>query len=240
MFSMKITFIGSSHGVPEPNRRCACALVEAAGRHYFVDMGTMAVDALRMKGIAPKAIQGIFITHMHGDHTDGLVQFVDLCSWYFKEADPVICVPKIEFVDALRHWLNVTGVPMRDFEFRDALSGVIYDDGVLKVTSFPTQHCEKSRALLVEAEGKAVLFTGDLKNPQVDLPEIVKEMPLDLFICECAHFPATDYTLALEGSHIKKICMTHYSPRYSPTIPGFTEKLTTPFVLATDGLELNV
>ena len=240
MFSMKITFIGSSHGVPEPNRRCTCMMVEVAGRYYFVDMGAMAMDALITRGISPNEVKGIFISHMHGDHTDGLVQFVDLCSWYFKEANPVFCVPKIEFRDALRHWLDVTGDPMRDFEFRDALSGVIYDDGVLKVTSFPTKHCEKSRALLLEAEGKAVLFTGDLKNPQVDFPAAAKEKPLDLLVCECAHFPATDYIPALEGCNIKKICMTHYSPRYMPTIPAFTEKLEMPFVLATDGLELTV
>ena len=78
---MKITFIGSSHGVPEANRRCACTMLEIAGRYYFVDMGTMAMDVLRTKGISPDDVNGVFITHKHGDHTDGLPQFVDLCSW---------------------------------------------------------------------------------------------------------------------------------------------------------------
>ena len=240
MFSMKITFIGSSHGVPEANRRCACTMLEIAGRYYFVDMGTMAMDVLRTKGISPDDVKGVFITHKHGDHTDGLPQFVDLCSWYFTKAEPVICVPKIELVDALRHWREVIGDAMREFDFRDALTGVIYDDGVLKVTSIPTQHCEKSRAFILEAEGKTLLFTGDLKNPGVDFPEIAKEMPLDLLVCECAHFPATDYTPVLAQCNIKKVCMNHYSPRFAPTIPAFTEKLEAPFVLVTDGLELTV
>ena len=42
---MKITFIGSSHGVPEPGRKCACFLLEAGENVYFVDMGTDGIQA---------------------------------------------------------------------------------------------------------------------------------------------------------------------------------------------------
>lgn len=43
---------------------------------------------LRTRGIEVEDIKGIFITHMHGDHTNGLISFVDLISWYFKTAGP--------------------------------------------------------------------------------------------------------------------------------------------------------
>ena len=46
---MKITFIGSSHGVPEAHRKCTCIMIEVGENVYFVDMGTSAIDALRTR-----------------------------------------------------------------------------------------------------------------------------------------------------------------------------------------------
>ena len=81
---MKITFVGSSHGVPEPHRQCSCTMIEVAGNTYFVDMGTCAINALRTRNIPVDSVKGIFLTHMHGDHSDGLIQFVDLLTWFFR------------------------------------------------------------------------------------------------------------------------------------------------------------
>ena len=53
---MRITFIGASHGVPEPNRKCSCTLIEISGRYYFVDMGTPAIDHLVTAGIPVDAV----------------------------------------------------------------------------------------------------------------------------------------------------------------------------------------
>ena len=90
---MKITFIGSSHGVPEPNRKCTSIMIEAGENVYFIDMGTPAIDALRTRGISIDRVKGIFITHMHGDHTNGLIPFIDLITWYFKTPDPAVFLP---------------------------------------------------------------------------------------------------------------------------------------------------
>ena len=98
---MKITFVGSRHGVPEPNRKCSCIMIEIGEQIYFVDMGTSAIDALQTKGLAVDAVKGIFITHMHGDHTNGLIQFVDLLTWKFKTADPIIFLPVMDAVKVI-------------------------------------------------------------------------------------------------------------------------------------------
>ena len=168
---MQITFLGASHGVPEANRRCSCTLIETNGRYYFIDMGVNTIDALRTRGIEVEDVKGIFITHMHGDHTNGLISFVDLISWYFKTADPEICLPNLEGVEAIRAWLKANHCEMRDLRFKKVTDGTIFDDGYLKVTAIPTQHCPDSHAFFVEVEGKAVLFTGDLKHPNVDFPK---------------------------------------------------------------------
>lgn len=240
MIPVKITFLGASHGYPEPNRRCSCAMLDLGGKIYFIDMGVMALEDLVTRGISPDAVKGIFITHMHGDHTNGLVHFVDLISWKYKTVDPVICLPSLQGVEPMRGWLAANETPMRDLQFREYDSGVIFDDGTLKVTAIPTRHCETSHSFLVEAEGKTVLFTGDLKRPGIDFPEIVKQLHTDLMVCECAHFPATDYIPVLEQCRTDRVCINHHSPRYFNTIAPLTEAISTPLVIAYDGLELNV
>lgn len=240
---MKITFVGSSHGVPEPHRKCSCIMIEAGEQVYFVDMGTSAIDALMTKGISVDAVKGIFITHMHGDHTNGLLPFVDLLTWKFKTADPIICLPVMEATKLIDDWVQLACGQHREMCYHETLPGVVFDDGILKVTAIPTQHCYKSYAYLVEAEGKAVLFTGDLKNPAVDFPTIATEKALDLVICESAHFPATDYLPIFSNCEIKKVCVTHYSNKRLASVLQLQQELAgmgLPMVMATDDLELNV
>lgn len=239
---MKITFLGSSHGVPEPDRKCSCIMVEIGENMYFLDMGTPAIDEMRKRGKDMDAVKGVFITHMHGDHTNGLIQFVDLITWYFKTPDPVICLPLMEAAQVINDWLKVTlNDGTKEIRYRQTEAGMVYNDGVLKVTAIPTQHCHRSFAYLLEAEGKAVLFTGDLSNPGRDFPAVDK--PLDLLICESAHFPATTYLPVLENMDVKKVCITHYSNKrlisVMECIAALTEK-GIPALRASDDLELTV
>lgn len=237
---MKLTFIGTSHGVPEAHRKCSCLMVEAAGNIYFVDMGTNAIDALQVRGISPSAVKGVFISHMHGDHSTGLIPFVDLIAWYFKTPDPVICLPDMKAADVIADWLRVTlNNNYTGMRYQQITSGEIYNDGVLKVTAFATLHCKDSYAFLLESEGKAVLYTGDLSRPGVDFPEVAKIRPLDLLICEAAHFPATEYLPVLEKCDIARICVTHYSPRFHSSALELAQALPGT-ILATDDLELTL
>lgn len=237
---MKITFLGSSHGVPEANRRCSCALIEVSGRYYFIDMGMMAIDDLRTKGISIDDVKGIFITHMHGDHINGLIDFVDLITWYFKTADPVIFLPDLHGAKLITDWISYLHTPKRDLHYEEIKEGLIFDDGFLKVTAIGTQHISKSYAFLLEADGKHVLFTGDLKHPTVDFPKLPHDLDLDLLVCEGAHFPATEYTPVLMEYSIKKICVNHHAPRHNFSISQFTQdmKEMAPVITANDGMEI--
>lgn len=239
---MKLTLIGTSHGAPEPNRKCSCTMVEVGQRIYFFDMGTSGIEPLVDRGIPVSAVQSIFITHMHGDHTNGLVLFMDLISWYYKDARPEIFLPKAEAATLMESWLlfNATG-KMKDVNFHTVQPGVLFDDGFLKVTAIRTKHCDISYAYLLEAEGKAVLLTGDLNRPGVDFPGV--EKPLDLIICESAHFEATEYLPIFEKMDIKKVCVTHYSPRFLPSVLALLPQLKEKgieAVLGTDDLEFRV
>lgn len=240
---MKITFVGSSHGVPEANRKCQSIMLTVGANTYFVDMGTSAIDALRKRGISIDAVKGIFISHMHGDHTNGLIQFIDLITWYFKTPDPVVCLPDLEAARVIDEWLTVTmNGHKKEIKYKKTENGCVFDDGVLKVTAISTKHCPNSYAYLIECEGKNVLITGDLKNPNIDFPD-VGDREIDLVICESAHFAATEYEAVFPKYKIRKVCVTHYSDRFLDSVLAFTKHMNEQGInalRATDDLELEI
>lgn len=243
---MKITFLGSSHGYPEPGRKCSCAMIEVKGARYFIDMGTNAVEGMIDRNYSLDSVKAIFITHMHGDHTDGLISFLDVCSWKFKTVNPKIYLPgdTEKISEAIKNWIAVTGVTMRPFEFYEVNEGLLFDDGILRITAFKTKHSERSYAFLAEAEGKRVLFSGDLshRGPSDDFPMSVFDEVLDLAICEVAHFDATDYLpLFSEQKNLKMLCFNHYSERLMHTLFEAKNKLThLPVIRAHDGTEIEL
>ena len=114
----------------------------------------------------------------------------------------------------------------------------------------PNRKCSSSmielgeNRYLLEAEGKRVLFSGDLstKGPQVDFPVSVLNQPLDLAVCEAAHFEATEYLPFFEGNgNLKQLCINHYSPRYLASALVLKNKLADlPVLLAQDGMEITL
>lgn len=240
---MRLVFFGTSHGVPEPNRHCSCAMVECGEHRYFVDMGMMAMDELVSRGIAPDSVKGVFLTHLHGDHIDGLLQFVDLAGWFFKTVDAAILFPDERGIQALNGWFSTLGYPLRPMDFRIIQPGVTFDDGILRVTACRTQHCDVSYAFLLEelATGKKMLFTGDLRRPDVDFPTPLLEAHPDLIVCETAHFDASLYEPFFKGCGAKKIFFNHYGIQYGRSgvapIQALAKTLDMPVVIASDGME---
>ena len=244
---MKLVFFGSSHGVPEANRRCSSTLIEVGENKYFIDMGTQSIEQLITRNIPIESVKAIFITHMHGDHSNGLISFLDLCSWYFRKAEPVVCLPgDIDSIkNAAAAWLACNGVTMRDFDLRQVENGFVFDDGIIRVTAFKTMHTDSSYAYLVEAEGKRVLFSGDLchKGPAADFPISVLESPLDIAICESAHFKATEYLPILKGNkNLKKLCFNHYSYTFLESVLEAKREFMQDIdvLIAADGTEINI
>ena len=245
---MKITFLGASHGVPEAHRKCSCAMITLGegcdAVRYFIDMGVMAIDHLRTAGYPVDSVRAVFITHMHGDHTNGLPHFVDLCSWYFETANPTVFLPEAEAIPALAGWLAANGTRMRE-EIRCEIvhDGLLFQDDKLRVTAFRTRHCRTSYAYLVEAEEHRVLFTGDLSHhgPADDFPVSVLSDGLDLAICESAHFAATAYAPLFAGHPPKRVVINHYQPRLYPSICSLAEALQPiPVDAATDDMTIEL
>lgn len=257
---MRISMIGTSHGVPEPHRRCSCNMITVGegknARRYFIDMGSSAaIEELITRHYPIESTKAIFFTHMHGDHTHGAIQFIDLCNWYFKNVQLKVYFPDGEGINALKHWLGACNQAIRngewfdpsEFNFREGIElgvcneGLMYDDGFIKVTAYRTAHCKTSYSYLVEADGQRVLFSGDLSpDPENDFP-FEAAVNCDLIICENAHFSPEKLENVLRKCDSKQFIVNHYSKTWHRGLLEMVERMKPiPVTLANDGMEIEL
>lgn len=68
-----VTVLGASHGF-DPTGKTTGFMLWLGGRALLVDPPTDATDYLRLRGVAPKTIDGVILTHCHADHDAGTFQ----------------------------------------------------------------------------------------------------------------------------------------------------------------------
>ena len=251
---MKITFLGTSCGVPQPERYCSATMVECGGHTYLIDAGAPIVELMRQKGKTPNDLSAVFITHTHGDHIDGLSGLVDIMCWYYKNADPAIFLPETSYVEALEGWVSVfrCGGAVRLMRYASVREGIIYNDGTLEVTAIRTKHVDKGKRpsyaymlrSLIEGDEKRVLFTGDLSRSCEDYPKVAYEKDFDLIVCEAAHFDPLERIEIFERSKTQRFFVNHAGVRISkgamPSLVEFCSKLPCEALVVNDGEEYTI
>src|SRR5688572_9121063 len=72
MQDLRITFLGTSAGMPTQARNVASVAVTMDGRVLLFDCGEATQHQLMKSTVRFGAIEAIFLTHLHGDHLFGL------------------------------------------------------------------------------------------------------------------------------------------------------------------------
>ena len=221
---MKITFIGSSHGMPMKGRFCQCMLVEVGEKAYMIDCGAMSVHWMVNHDFDKSKLKAVFITHLHGDHVNGLTELCDLATWcYNKIMDFDVYLPEKRGVDAfdtmLKCVLGDSGIyPSDRIRLKTIEKPEVYQDDTVKITAYPTLHMQHGKypayGYLIEGEGKKLYISGDLVGQDIDdYPEIADTTELDCFVVECAHFPFASLQKRLDNTKAKKVLITHVHPQ---------------------------
>ncbi|MBA3423646.1 MAG: MBL fold metallo-hydrolase [Rubrobacteraceae bacterium] len=73
---MEITVVGSGTVVPRLARRQSCVAVRSGGEMMVFDLGSGAVRGMVKTGLDPFAVDRIFFTHFHPDHTVDVVSLL--------------------------------------------------------------------------------------------------------------------------------------------------------------------
>jgi ribonuclease BN (tRNA processing enzyme) len=69
---MRLTIFGSGDAFSSGGRFNACFQVETAKAAILIDCGASSLVALKARGIDPNHLDGVILSHLHGDHFGGL------------------------------------------------------------------------------------------------------------------------------------------------------------------------
>ncbi len=212
---MKITFLGTGNGVPDADRYCAGTSIEVGGSVYLIDAGIPVVNAFLENEVPLDCLRAVFITHGHGDHVGGLPHFCDLLCWYYKEIRPSFYIPDERVKQGVDAWkMSLSGCET-GLDFRIIDKGVFYEDENIKITAIPNMHLETrpSYCFVVEAEGRRIFFSGDLKYKLPDLPDMLFDTHTDLVVFEGAHNNILRHTERLYKVDTDLFALNHISAR---------------------------
>ena len=192
---MRLTLMGTAHGYQTYCRFVSSSLLEVNGRMYLIDASPPADGLIIRQGKDVKRLNGVFITHMHEDHAGSLPGIVKCLNRHpYEDQHTHFVLPQEGAYEALMAWCTMLHTNMKEglISHTVAQPGVCFDDGVLKVTAIGNHHlpCDEgylSFSYLMEAQGKSILFTGDLSFGCADFPMIGTERDIDLCVCESAH-----------------------------------------------------
>jgi ribonuclease BN (tRNA processing enzyme) len=222
---MRFTVIGSGDAFGSGGRFNTCFMIEAAGSTVLLDCGASSPVALKARGVDLNAIDGVILSHLHGDHF-GALPFLML-DWQFharRERPLTVAGPpgtrerldaalEVFFPRASRNaWrfpLNVAeiavGVPDRVLGFAVTTREVVHQSGT------------PSTAVRLERGGTILGYSGDTEWTDALIP--VAE-GADLFVVECY-----DYSHNVPGHmnyatlkqkrallRAKRVMVTHMNP----------------------------
>ena len=218
---MRITFLGTAAGVPSKTRANSSTVIEVGGKLYLIDAGMPVVNRLIDFGFDLEAIKATFITHAHSDHVFGLIDLIRCVNIekIFPTAEIDYYIPEKVIEDSFNEYFDSVISPIRKDVNRFHLinEGEIFCDENIRVTAILNAHMKilnrPSYSFLVEAEGKRVVFSGDLSShiSESDIPSVVYEEPVDLFVLEFAHFSLDELKPHLEGMRVKNLVFNHIS-----------------------------
>jgi ribonuclease BN (tRNA processing enzyme) len=247
---MKLTVIGSGDAFGSGGRFNTCFLVEAGGRTILIDCGASSLIALRAQGIEPNAIDGIVLSHLHGDHFGGLPFLLLDAQFLSRRARPLVIAGPPGSRDRIAAALEVffpksSGTAWRfAWDVVEIVPGVASEFLGLAVTTVEVVHPSGAPSTAVRiADGGAVLaYSGDTEWTDALLPIADGA---DLFIVECYEHarPVTGHTSWVELEErlprigAKRIMITHMNPSM---LAAVEEARGRGLLVAHDGLVLEL
>ena len=180
----KVILLGTGTPNAEPDRSGPSTAVLVDGRSYLVDCGPGVVRSaakacdMGFKSLSPGRLNTLYITHLHSDHTLGLPDLI-FTPWVLGRKVPlkIFGPPGTAGMvkNLLKAWkedirvrteglerANRTGYRVKVTEIGE---GHVYEDDLVKVSSFKVEHGDWDHALgyRFECPDRTVVISGDCR-----------------------------------------------------------------------------
>jgi ribonuclease BN (tRNA processing enzyme) len=247
---MRLTIIGSGDAFGSGGRFNTCFMIEAVGRTMLLDCGASSMIALKAHKIDLNSIEGVILSHLHGDHFGALpfflldAQFLSgrerpliiagppgtrarlnaACEVFFPRSSKIVWKFPLDIREI------TPGVPDEMLGFAVRTSEVVHNSGA------------PSTAVRLMQGGKVLSYSGDTQWTDALIPVADGA---DLFIIECydyshdlnGHMNFATLKEKRAGLRAKRIMLTHMNPSMLARID---EARADGFAIAEDGLAVEV
>lgn len=238
---MRLTFEGADDEVTG-----SCHLLEHGETKVLIDCGMFQGERMCGDknftdfGFDPKEIDAVVITHPHADHTGRLPRLVELgFSGPVYATEPCVALTKLVLEDAF-HVMSENAerchdkvlYQMGDLEKSLTLCHPVgyheaFKVGDLSFMLHEAGHVLGSAFVSVEAEGKRVIFSGDIGNDDVPiLPPTEPISHADYVVCESTYGGRTHEPASMRGEMLKKAVVETLASGGTLLIPAFSIERT--------------
>jgi ribonuclease BN (tRNA processing enzyme) len=246
---MRLTVIGSGDAFGSGGRFNTCFMVETA-RTVLLDCGASSPVALRARGIDFNTVDGVILSHLHGDHFGGLPFLLLDAQLPSRRKRPLTIAGPPGTRDRLHAAMEVFFPRSTTMKWRFPLDVIEIAPGEpaeilglhVRTAEVVHQSGAPSTAVRLFDGDKTLAYSGDTEWTDALLP--IAE-GADLFICECYDY-ARPTTGHMSWNHLqtrlpvlraRRIMITHMS---ATTLARLDEVRGSGVLIAEDGLVVDV
>ncbi len=222
---MRLTILGSGDAFGSGGRFNTCFLLETAKGRLVVDFGASSLIALKARNLDPNQIDGILLSHLHGDHFGGL-PFLLLDAQFLARRDRPLLIAgppgtRARLDQACEVFFPLSTLNKSRFSWSVTELPVGASSAFLghSVSTVEVSHFSgaASTALRISDGEKVFAYSGDTE--WIDALCLVAK-GADLFVVECyaysgpasGHMTWTILKERLGKLHAHRIMLTHMNP----------------------------
>lgn len=223
---MKLYILGTSAAFASREEGCSSYMIESNEKYYLIDVGSGAVGMLS-RYIHYTKLSGIFISHLHADHTSDI--FSLRYALYTGQKDGNLPVPFPVYMPKKpsKYFRFIKNFIKEECRIYYPSTKKKIDIGKISVSFFRVEHPVPTFAMRFEEDERALVYTSDTmyfdelvrfsKGANIILSEATLQNA-DRSLVKLGHMTAEDAGLLASEAGAKTLILTHIWPEYDRAI----------------------